>query len=125
MKTEQINELSNKIIGYAIKVHKALGSGFIEKIYVKALVYELEKNKVKFVREKPIKIKYESLLLGEHRLDFLIEDEIILEAKAVIEINNFHLAQVLSYLKAANKKLGLLLNFSKPKLEIKRIAYNL
>ena len=92
MKTERINEFSNKIIGYAIKVHKALGPGFTERIYAKALAYELEKGKIKFIREKFIRVKYEGLLLGEHRLDFLIEDEIILEIKAVYEINNFHSA---------------------------------
>ncbi|MFH1202231.1 MAG: GxxExxY protein [Candidatus Omnitrophota bacterium] len=125
MTLEQINELSNKIIGFAIKVHKALGPGFVEKVYVKALIFELEKNKIKFTQEKSIKVKYENLLLGQHRLDFLIEDEIILEIKAVYEINNFHMAQMLSYLKAADKKLGLILNFSRSKLEIKRVAYNL
>lgn len=125
MNAEQINELSNKIIGYAIKVHKSLGPGFIEKIYVKALAYELEKTKIKFVREKLVKIKYENILLGEHRLDFLVEEELILEAKAVFEINNFHMTQMLSYLKAADKKLGLILNFSRPRLEIKRVANDL
>lgn len=125
MKTEQINELSNRVIGYAIKVHKSLGPGFIEKIYTRALVYELKKNKIKFVTEKPIKINYEGFPLGEHRLDFLIEDTIILEVKAVYEINNFHMAQILSYLKATDKKLGLILNFSRSKLEIKRVVYNL
>ncbi len=125
LNTEQINELSNKLIGYAIKVHKSLGPGFIEKIYAKALAYELEKDKIKFIQEKSIRVKYEGLLLGEHRLDLLIEDEIILEIKAVYEINNFHMAQMLSYLKAANKKLGLILNFSRSRLQIKRIVYNL
>lgn len=125
MNSEQINGLSNKIIGYAIKVHKSLGPGFIEKIYAKALTYELEKDKVKFTREKSIKVKYEGILLGEHRLDLLIEDELIIEIKAVYEINNFHLAQMLSYLKATNKKLGLILNFSRSKLEIKRVVYKL
>lgn len=125
METEQINELSNKIIGYAIKVHKAIGPGFIEKMYTKALAYELEKDKIKFTKEKLIKVKYEGLLLGEHRLDFLIADEIILEIKAVYEINNFHMAQMLSYLKATNKRLGLILNFSRSRLEIKRVAYKL
>lgn len=125
LNTEQINELSNKIIGYAIKIHKSLGPGFLEKIYAKALAYELERDKVKFTREKTIKIRYAGLLLGEHRLDFLIGDEIILETKAVYEINNFHLSQMLSYLKATNKKLGLILNFSRSKLEIKRVVYNL
>ena len=125
MKIGQINELSNKIIGYAIRVHKSLGPGFIEKIYAKALAYELKKNGIKFNQEKSIKVRYEGLLLGEHRLDFLIEDEIILEIKAVYEINNFHMAQVLSYLKATNKKLGLILNFSRSRLEIKRAVYKL
>lgn len=124
MESGQINDLSNRIIGYAINVHKALGPGFTEKIYTRALAYELEKNKIKFTQEKSIKVKYEGLLLGMHRLDFLIEDEIILEAKAVYEINNFHMAQTLSYLKAADKKLGLILNFSRSKLEIKRVVYN-
>jgi GxxExxY protein len=125
MTTGQINELSSKIIGYGIKIHKALGPGFIERIYSKAFAYELEKDKIKFTREKAIRVKYEGLLLGEHRLDFLIDDEIILELKAVYEINNFHIAQMLSYLKATDKKLGLILNFSKSKLEIKRIVHNL
>ena len=125
MKTEEINELSNRVIGYAIKVHRTLGSGFTEKMYGKAFAYELQKNKVKFIQEKTIRVKYEGFLLGEHRLDFLVEDAIIIENKAVYEINNFHMAQMLSYLKAADKKLGLILNFSKAKLEIKRVAYNL
>lgn len=125
MNVEEINELSKKVIGNAIKVHKSLGPGFIEKIYAKALAYELEKNSIGFTRENPIKVKYDGFLLGEHRLDFLIDGGIILEIKAVYEINNFHTAQMLSYLKAANKKLGLILNFSRSKLEIKRIVYNL
>lgn len=125
MNTEQINKLSNRIIGYAINIHRALGPGFIEKIYAKALAHELNKNKVNLAQEKLIRIKYDNLLLGDHRLDFLIEDEIILEIKAVYEINNFHMAQMLSYLKATNKKLGLILNFSRSKLQIKRVVYNL
>lgn len=125
MNTEQINKLSNRIIGCGIKIHKALGPGFVEKMYSKAFAYELEKEKIKFTKEKSIKVKYEGILLGEHRLDFLIEDEIILELKAVYEINNFHIAQILSYLKATDKKLGLILNFSRSKLEIKRTVNNL
>lgn len=125
MNTEEINELSNRIIGCAIKIHRFLGPGFIEKIYSKALAYELEKKKIEFEKEKSIKIKYEDLPLGMHRLDFLIKDEIVLEIKAVCEINNFHMAQMFSYLKTTNKKLGLILNFSRPKLQIKRIVYNL
>ncbi|HBU08941.1 MAG: hypothetical protein A2321_02485 [Omnitrophica WOR_2 bacterium RIFOXYB2_FULL_45_11] len=124
-KIDRINELSNKIIGCAIKIHKDLGPGFVEKVYSRALVYEFQKNKIDFVREKTIKIKYNDIFLGEHRLDFLVADEIIVENKAIHEINNFNMAQVLSYLKAADKKLGLILNFSRSKLEIKRIVHNL
>jgi len=126
VKTEQeINEASNKIIGCAIKIHKALGPGFVEKIYSQAMAYELEKEKIEFLREKSIRIEYESVLLGEQRLDFLVEDEIVLEIKAAYEINNFHIAQTLSYLKAAGKRLGLILNFSRPRLQIKRVVNEL
>jgi GxxExxY protein len=125
MEKEQVNELSNKLIGCAIRVHRTLGPGFIEKIYGRALSYEFDKNKIKFIPEKSIKVKYENILLGQHRLDFLVEDEIILETKAVYEINNFHMAQMVSYLKATNKKLGLILNFSRSTLQIKRVVYKL
>ena len=125
MNADQVNELSNRIIGCAIKVHKALGPGFIEKTYSKALSYELEKNHIEFARELSVQIRYEGQLVGEHRLDFLIEGEVILEVKAMYEITNFHLAQVLSYLNATGKKLGLILNFSRPRLQIKRVAHGL
>lgn len=124
METDGINDLSNRVIGCGIKVHKVLGPGFIEKIYSKALAYELGKSAIKFTRETTIRVKYEDVLLGEQRLDFLVEDELIMEIKAVFEINDFHMAQMLSYLKAANKKLGLILNFAKTTLEIKRVVYN-
>jgi len=125
MKSEEINKLSNRIIGCAIKVHRSLGSGFREGIYSRALAYELEKNTISFARERSVKISYEGLPLGEHRLDFLIENELILEIKAAPEINSFHIAQILSYLKVSDKRLGLLLNFSGPTLQIKRIANRL
>lgn len=125
MNTEQINELSNQIIGHAIKIHKTLGPGFIEKVYAKALAYELETHHAEFTREQLVQVRYEGFLVGEHRLDFLIADEIVLEVKAMYEINNFHMAQVLAYLKATGKRLGLILNFSRPRLQIKRVAYNL
>ncbi len=94
-------------------------------MYSKALGHELEKQGIAFTREKSIRIKYEGLILGEHRLDFLVEDEIIIEVKAMYEINRFHLAQTLAYLKSADKKLGLILNFSRAQSEIKRVAYHL
>lgn len=114
-------ELSDKIIELAIKIHKKLGPGFVEKVYEKALSYELRKEGMKHVKQKLIDIEYEGVPLGGQRVDFLIEDKIIVELKAVSELNDIHYAQMISYLKTANKRVGLLLNFAKPKLEIKRI----
>jgi GxxExxY protein len=125
MNATVLNELSNRIIGCAIKVHKALGPGYIEKIYAGALAHEFTKNKIRFSRELAIKVKYDDLYLGEQRLDFVVEDELVLEIKAVYELNNFHMAQTLSYLKAAGKRLGLILNFARTKLEIKRVVAGL
>ncbi|MDI6761745.1 MAG: GxxExxY protein [Thermodesulfobacteriota bacterium] len=114
-------DLTNKIIELAIKVHKKLGPGFIEKIYEKALSHELNKEGIKYEKQKSIRVKYDEILLGDQRVDMIIEDKIIVELKAVSELNDIHQAQMLSYLKAADKKVGLILNFGKPKLEIKRV----
>ena len=113
---------TDKIISLAINVHKKLGPGFIEKIYEKALEHELEKSKINFKKQKQIKVKYDDVLLGDQRLDFLINNEVIVELKAVSEINEIHLAQMISYLKAASMKVGLILNFAKNKLGIKRVV---
>lgn len=121
MDKKAIDELSNKIIGIAIEVHKTIGPGFVEKIYERALAYEFQKRKIEFTNQKVIRVRYKEIELGDQRIDFLIEDEIILELKAVSKIDKLHIAQMLSYLKAANKKLGLILNFAKQTLEIKRV----
>jgi len=102
-------------------VHKKLGPGFVERIYEKALSYELNKTNIKHKTQKSIQVKYDDLLLGDQRVDVVIDDKIIVELKAVSELNNIHQAQMISYLKTADKKVGLILNFAKPKLEIKRI----
>lgn len=125
MTTEEINELSNIVIGLAIKIHKSLGPGFIEKIYAKALAQELKDNKIVFEREKTIRVTYNNILLGYHRIDLLVKKELIIEIKAVYDINNFHMAQILSYLKVTNKRLGLILNFARAKLQVKRVVFNL
>ena len=114
--------LSRKIIGVAIKVHRELGPGFLEHIYEEALKLELSNNKLKFECQKEIKIKYFGKEIGSHRLDLIIESKIILELKAVKEFNDIHFAQLRSYLKATQLKVGLLLNFAKPTLEIRRIV---
>lgn len=120
----EINSLANKVIGLAIEVHKQLGPGFIERIYQQALCYELNEAKIEFESEKDIIVKYKKQNFGYQRIDFLVKNVIILELKCVAEINEIHLAQLISYLKSADKRLGLILNFAKPKLEIKRVVNN-
>lgn len=122
MKREKLDGLTNKIIDLAIEVHRQLGPAFDEKIYSRALEYEFSKNDITFEKEKLIDVKYKNKRIGEHRIDFLIEDELILELKAAEGIADVHLVQLLSYLKAIDKRLGLVLNFGAGKLEIKRVA---
>jgi len=122
VKREKLDGLTNKIIDLAIEVHRQLGPAFDEKIYSRALEYEFSKNDITFEKEKLIDVKYKNKRIGEHRIDFLIEDELILELKAAEGIADVHLVQLLSYLKAIDKRLGLVLNFGAGKLEIKRVA---
>lgn len=125
MTTDELNKLTNKIIGIAINIHRALGPGFVEKIYQRAMYIDFKNNSISFEREKKIAVKFKNALLGYQKLDFIVENELVIEIKAVSEINEIHMAQMLSYLKATNKKLGLILNFANDKLEIKRVANKL
>jgi GxxExxY protein len=106
-------------------VHKKLGSGFVEKIYEKALVYEFKKENLYFVNQSVIKVEYEELELGNQRVDFIVAEEIIVEIKSVSRIIEIFEYQILSYLKTSKKRVGVILNFGKKSLEIKRIVYNL
>ena len=115
-------ELSKKIIGAAIEVHRALGPGFLESIYEQALKVELVEHDIHYDSQKDIKIKYLGVEVGLHRLDLLIENQIIIELKAVKELTDIHFAQLRSYLKATGLKVGLLFNFAKPTLDIKRVV---
>ena len=119
---EELNELTREVIGSAIEVHKALGPGFIERVYTKALQMELRERQVPFSTEVTIRLKYRGQQLGIHRLDFVVSEKLIVELKVVYEINRFHIAQILSYLKASGLSLGLVLNFARGTLEIKRVA---
>jgi GxxExxY protein len=118
----EFEALSESIIGAAIKVHKELGPGFLENIYEEALKIELSKNQINFEAQKEVKIKYREIEIGTHRLDMIIEDQIIVELKATKELTDVYFAQLRSYLKATELKIGLLLNFAKPTLEIKRVV---
>jgi len=116
-------ELTEKIIGAAIEIHRQLGPGFIESIYENALVIELPKRGLKVSQQVGLTVKYKGITVGQHRLDLLVEDVIIVELKAVKEIEDIHFAIVKSYLKALGKNHGLILNFAKIKLEVRRVIY--
>ena len=122
------NEIAEKIIGCAIKVHKTLGPGLLESAYVECLSYELLKSKLSTEKQKPLPLIYEEIKLEcGFRIDLLVENKVIVEAKAVEELDDVHLAQLLNYLKLSNCKLGLLINFnvSRVKDGIKRVVNNL
>lgn len=124
MERKELDSITEKIIGIAMKIHNRLGPGFVEKIYEKAMVHEFRKAQVCFEEQAQIRVKYEEIELGYQRVDFLVEDAVIIELKCVGELNNIHSAQMLSYLKTTNKKVGLILNFSENKLGIKRMVHN-
>lgn len=107
------SELSNKVIGCAIEVHRNLGPGLLESTYQQCLAYELERNNIRFKSEYPLPVQYKTIHLDcGYRLDFLIADQIILELKSVEGITNIHKAQLLTYMKLANIKSGFLINFN-------------
>ncbi len=115
-------QLSEKIIGCCIDVHRKLGPGFLEKIYEEALMIEFAQNGLGCEQQKAVEILYDGKLIGEHRLDLLVEERVILELKACKGIDNIHLAIARSYLRATGCQLALVLNFAKPTLEIRRVV---
>jgi GxxExxY protein len=104
-------ELATRIIGAAIKVHRTLGPGFLEHVYEKALCYELTEASIPFLTQKRLFVPYKKILIHGHRIDLLVGDRIIVELKCVDDFSPIHQAQLMSYLKATNLRLGLLLNF--------------
>ena len=121
---DELNDLSYRIIGIAIEVHKKLGPGFQEKIYEQALLKEFEKSSIEFEKQKVVRVDYDGFGLGNQRIDLLVNGKIILEIKTCTKIIPIHRDQVISYLKTADRKLGLILNFGRRKLEIKRVVHN-
>ena len=115
-----INELTYKINGAIFEVNKVLGAGFLEKVYENALVIEMRGRGLKADSQVPIQIKYKGQVVGEYYADVVVEDKIIIELKAVESLQKIHEAQLLNYLKATKYKIGLLVNFTHPKAEIKR-----
>jgi GxxExxY protein len=124
LEMEKLNKLSKVVFGEAIEVHKELGTGLLESAYQPCLLYSLTEKGLNVEKEKAMPIKYKNVELDcGYRIDLLVERELVVELKAVEELNNIHIAQVMSYLKMSNFRLGLLLNFNVKYLKqgIKRI----
>ena len=125
--TKYINEkykysdITSKIIGCAIEVHKTLGNGFQEVIYQRALAIEMLQQELLFSREQEMSILYKGQPIGKRRVDFFVENKIMVELKAIIQIEDVHLAQAINYLEAYKLEIGLLINFGARKLQFKRV----
>jgi GxxExxY protein len=115
-------EITDRIIGAALQVHKSLGPGFLETIYEAALGIEFDHLGIAYEVQKPVPMEYRGKRVGEHRLDFLVERKVIVELKAIQAIEDIHFAIVRSYLKATRLQTGLLLNFASMPLTIKRVG---
>ncbi len=117
----KLDEITYKIIGCSMKIHNTLGNGFQEVIYQRCLAIELEKAGLSFAREKEQQIFYEGMQVGTRRADFTVEDKVIVELKAVINLENVHLAQSKNYMVAYDFPVGLLINFGATSLQYKKI----
>jgi GxxExxY protein len=121
-----INELTYKIRGAIFEVNSVLGPGFLEKVYENALMIELKKAGLNAENQVPIKVGYKGEMVGEYFADIIVEDTVLIELKAIEALQKIHEAQLLNYLKVTGYKLGMLINFYRPKAEIKRfVCHNL
>jgi GxxExxY protein len=109
-------------MGAIFEVHKTLGPGFLESVYEKALIEEFTKKALKVETQKVIDVIYKGKKIGVHRLDLVVENKVVVELKTVERFSTCHTAQLLSYLKASGHKLGILVNFSKTKVEYRRVV---
>ena len=123
MKEEIQDDLTYKIIGCAMKVHSYLGNGFQEVIYQRALAIEMTNQGVDFAREVEMPIFYDNQNIGSRRVDFVVANEIVVELKAIILLEDVHLAQGLNYLVAYKMDKGLLINFGAKSLDVKRLRH--
>ena len=118
----KFSDITENIIGCAMTVHNKLGNGFQEVIYQRALAIEMTKQALDFIREMVMPIYYDVEEIGTRRVDFFVEDKIMVELKAVTQLEKVHLAQALNYLEAYKMEIGLLINFGNTKLEFKRLT---
>lgn len=115
-------ELSYRVMEAVFEVHNTLGPGFVEGVYEEALAYELELRDIPFKRQETVTVTYKGRVIATHRLDLVVDDKILLELKAVSALTDVFKQQVLSYLKAASLRLGILINFGTPRVEYTRIV---
>ncbi len=115
------SDLTHKIIGCAMEVHRTLGNGFQEVIYQRALAIEMGSQRVRFSREHEMQIYYKGVEIGTRRVDFFVEGKIMVEIKAVSQLEDVHLAQAINYLEAYGLEVGLLINFGSRSLQFKRV----
>jgi len=121
----RLNDLSRHVIGCAFTVLNTLGVGFLEKVYENALVHELRATGLAVVQQSSVKVCYDGVVVGEYFPDLLVDGALLVELKAVSALDDVHRMQCTNYLKAIGLRLCLLLNFGKPRLEIKRVAHGL
>ena len=122
-KEYKYSELTSKIIGCAMTAHSTLGNGFQEVIYQRALAIEMSKNELSFVREMEMPIFYDNQQIGTRRVDFFVDEKIMVELKAIIQLEDVHLAQAINYLEAYKMEVGLLINFGSKSLQFKRVQH--
>ncbi len=115
------SDITGKIIGCAMEVHRYLGNGFQEVIYQRALSLEMQQQGLSFSREHEMQIHYKGIEIGTRRVDFFVEEKVMVEIKAVIQLEDVHLAQAINYLEAYGLEIGLLINFGSRSLQFKRV----
>lgn len=120
----EYEDLTHKIIGAAMEVHKHLGNGFQEVVYQRALAIEMQLRNISFTREQEMSLVYKGYDVGTRRVDFFVEEKIMVEIKAIINLEDVHLAQAMNYVEAYNLEIGLLLNFGSKSLQFKRVHNN-
>ncbi|MCL4273707.1 MAG: GxxExxY protein [Anaerolineales bacterium] len=121
MQPQDVNTITEKIIGCAYKVSNTLGIGFVEKVYENALAHLIRKTGMQVIQQHPIKVEFDGIIVGEFVADILVENRVLVELKAVSTLKDEHMAQALNYLRATGSEICLLINFGTTKVEIKRL----
>ena len=121
MPPTDVNAVTEKIIGCAYRVSNSLGIGFVEKVYENALAHDIQNTGLKVIQQAPIKVLYDGIVVGDFFADLLVEEQVLVELKAVSMLNDEHVAQSLNYLRATGLEICLLINFGTPKVQLKRL----